>query len=316
VPASFPPVIGAVQVSTRKRELVLVPPVEAQSGICSRVVSEAPPTPERSPAGDRSDYWTEVLSGTDSGLNGFQRALRRVPAPPRCKLCQAPFSGPYAPVFRLLGFRRWALNQQICRFCVRDLEKHSGGAEITVSLVYVDIRGSTEIAEQLNPRAYSDGLNRYLALVAGEVDSEHGVIDHMAGDGVMAMWIPAFVGDRHPKNALKAAVEIARRVSVAVDDGSGFPAGAGVHTGLAYVGVVGEPGARDFTVLGDTANTVARLSAAADPGQVVLSQSSVDELALDPSNLERRSLNLKGKSEPFTAWAWTVGETEPVGLAS
>lgn len=237
--------------------------------------------------------------------------MRRIPAPPRCKLCQAPFSGPYAPFLRVLGFRRWALNQQICRFCIRDLEKHSGGAEIAVSLVYVDIRGSTEIAEQMNPRQFSDGLRRYLAVVGGDVDAEHGVIDHMAGDGVMAMWIPAFVGPQHPQSALRAALDVARHVSGAVDDGFGFPAGAGVHTGIAYVGVVGEPGSRDFTVLGDTANTVARLSAAADAGEVVMSQAVVDDVGLDSTTLEHRLLDLKGKADSFDAWVWKVGDPEP-----
>lgn len=281
------------------------------SPISSLVVSHetAPATP---PPDERSEYWTKLLAGTDSGLNSFQRALRRLPAPPRCKLCQAPFNGPYAPFLRFLGFRRWALNQQICKFCVRDLEKHSGGAEIAVSLLYVDIRGSTQLAEETNPREFTEGLRRYLAVVGGDVDAEQGVIDHMAGDGVMAMWIPAFVGRVHPHSALKAAIQIARDVSAAVDEGVGFPAGAGVHTGVAYVGVVGEPGSRDFTVLGDTANTVARLSAAAGAGEVVISQAVVEEAGIDSSTLDHRLLDLKGKAEPFDAWVWRVGDPEPV----
>lgn len=278
------------------------------------VVTDVPAS-KPSEANDKSDYWTELLGGTDSGLNSFQRALRKLPSPPRCKLCQAPFSGPYAPFLRLIGFRRWALNQQICKFCVRDLEKHSGGAEIAVSLLYVDVRGSTRIAEEMNPREFSEGLRRYLAVVGGDVDAEQGVIDHMAGDGVMAMWIPAFVGPQHPRSALAAAVQIARDVSASVKQGEGFPAGVGVHTGVAYVGVVGEPGSRDFTVVGDTANTVARLSAAAAAGEVVLSQAVVDEIGLDSSALEHRRLDLKGKSDPFDAWVWSAGSPDPTATA-
>jgi hypothetical protein len=51
----------------------------------------------------------------DASMNSFQRTMRRLPSPPRCKLCQAPFNGLYAPLLRLIGFCRWALNQQICR---------------------------------------------------------------------------------------------------------------------------------------------------------------------------------------------------------
>lgn len=261
--------------------------------------------------GPGSEYWAEVLSGTESGLNLMQRTLQRLPSPPRCKLCMAPFAGPYAPLLRAVGFRRWALNQQICRFCIKDLEKHEGGAEIPVSLLYVDVRGSTRLAEEMNPRDFSEKLRRYLAVVGKGVDGEHGVIDHMAGDGVMAMWIPAFVGPDHPASALRAGIQLARDVAASVDDGDGFPAGVGVHTGVAYVGVVGEPGSRDFTVLGDTANTAARLSGEAAAGEVVVSQAIVEEANVDPSGLESRELQLKGKTEPFDAWVWRVGGPTP-----
>lgn len=275
-------------------------------------VHSLPVMVDGSKEGEQSDYWTEVLSGTESGLDFMQRTLRRIPSPPRCKLCMAPFEGPYAPLLRAIGFRRWALNQQICRFCVKDLEKHSGGAEIPVSLLYVDVRGSTRLAEEMNPRDFSEKLDRYLALVGRDVDDEHGVIDHMAGDGVMAMWIPAFVGPDHPANAARAGIRLAQDVAASVDGGDGFPAGVGVHTGIAYVGVVGQSGSRDFTVLGDTANTAARLSGEAAAGEVVLSQAAVDEAAIDTTALTARKLDLKGKSEPFDAWVWRVGEPLPL----
>ena len=192
------------------------------------------------------------------------------------------------------------------------MEKHSGGAEIEVSLLYVDVRGSTSIAETMSPREYRQGLENYLAVVSSDVDLEQGVIDHMAGDGVMALWIPAFVGNDHPERALRAATRIAEDVAALVEADSGFPAGVGVHSGIAFVGVVGESGSRDFTVLGDTANTTARLSSAASAGEVVLSQAVVDAVDVDTSLLEQRSLELKGKTQPTIAWAWRVGDAAPV----
>lgn len=271
-------------------------------------------TPYQPDDPERATYWGELLAGTEVHLSSLQRMFGKLPSPPRCKLCNAPFSGPFAPVLKLFGFRRWALNQQMCRVCVRSLEKHDGGAEVAVSLVYVDVRGSTATAESMAARDFSRGLARYLGVVSGNVDKENGIIDHMAGDGVMALWIPAFVGPEHPLSALRAAIHIARDVSGAVDRGEGWPAGVGVHTGTAYVGVVGEPGSRDFTALGDPANTVARLSSAADAGEVVISQSIVDGTGIATDGLEHRLLTLKGKSEPFEAWAWKVGSEDPIGL--
>ena len=81
-----------------------------------------------------------------------------------------------------------------------------------------------------------------------------------------------------------------------------MPAGVGVHTGTAWVGVVGELGAHDFTVLGDAPNTVARLGSAAAGGELLISEAMVEATGMDTTRLAKRELDLKGKSEPFGAW--------------
>ena len=65
-------------------------------------------------------------------------------------------------------------------------------------------------------------------------------------------------------------------------------------------------------MVGDTANTTARLSAAAAPGEVVLSGAAVAATDADTSILEQRSLVLKGKAKPFEAWVWTVSDPVPL----
>lgn len=257
--------------------------------------------------GERSEYWAALLEGEDGGLELFQRMMRRIPTAPRCKLCQAPFAGPVAPLLRLAGFRRWSLNQQICKMCVRDLEKHQGGAEIPVSLLYVDVRGSTALAETMSAMEFTDSLNQFYAVTSKAIDAELGVIDHIAGDGVMAMWIPAFVGKSHPLHAVAAGRRITKELAHP-REGAQVPAGVAVHTGQAYVGVVGEPGARDFTVLGDTANTVARLSSSAAAGQLVMSDAVALAADIDTTGLEHHEFDLKGKAELFPAWVWNVDD--------
>ncbi len=267
------------------------------------------PTSEQRRGVDDGEYWRQLLSGEDKGLDLLSRVFRSIPSAPRCKLCFAPFKGPVAPLFRLLGFRRWALNQQLCRFCVADLDKHKGGAEIPVSLLFADVRGSTTLAEQMTPSDYTASLERFFTTVFQAVDSESGVIDHIVGDGVMAMWIPGFVGRSHPERAVAAGKKLARNLA-APDRGDSFPAGVGVHTGVAYVGVVGQPGSHDFTVLGDAPNTTARLGSAASGGELAMSDDIVSAAHIDTTNLERRLLDLKGKAEEFPAWIETVQPQE------
>lgn len=259
---------------------------------------------------DIDKVWRSVLTGEFAALNRVQRVFRSLPSPPRCKLCQAPFKGPYTPFLKMIGRRPSQLNQQICKICIGGLEKNIGGAEVPVSLLSTDVRGSTSLAEQMKPADFTVLLNRFYTVVFEAVDSEFGLIDHMVGDGVMAMWIPGFAGYDHPQHAVAAGRRLAADLTNAPDLGDSFPAGVGVHTGVAYVGVVGEPGALDFTVLGDVANTAARLGSAAGGGELVISDDIAKAAHLDTSTLERRLLDLKGKAEALPAWIETISKQQ------
>jgi adenylate cyclase len=81
-----------------------------------------------------------------------------------------------------------------------------------------------------------------------------------------------------------------------------IPVGAGVHTGIAYVGTVGEGDARDFTALGDPVNIAARLASAAGPGEILVSSAAATAAKLDTSGLVPRALELRGRDEPVDAW--------------
>ena len=247
-----------------------------------------------------------MLAADGPGLRRVPRLFNKVPRAPRCKLCHAPFHGPFAPVFRLAGFRRWSLNAQICRYCVGGIAKKPGGAEVDVLVLFADVRGSTSLAETMSPSEFTGSLNRFFSAAFEAVDSEDGVIDHIVGDGVMALWIPGFVGPSHPLQAVAAGRKLAQRLAESENLGSSFPAGVGVHTGVAYVGVVGEEGSFDFTVLGDVPNTVARLGSAAAGGELAMSEEIVSAAGVDTSPLEHRALELKGKADAFSAWIETV----------
>jgi adenylate cyclase len=158
------------------------------------------------------------------------------------------------------------------------------------------------LAEQMSPTAFSASLARFFSAVFEAIDSEDGVVDHLVGDGVMALWVPGFVGVDHPKRALAAGRKLAYSLALDADLGGSFPVGVGVHTGNGYAGVVGESGSLDFTVLGDVPNTTARLGSAASGGELAMSDDIVEAAGVDTAGLERRYLDLKGKADPFPAW--------------
>jgi adenylate cyclase len=189
----------------------------------------------------------------------------------------------------------------------RQLEQGLGGAEIELSFLFADLRDSTRLAQEMSSAAYSQLLNSFYAVAAAAVQAPGGTVDKYLGDGVMALFIPGFAGKDHAAIAVQAARTILRDMG----DSSHLPAsslplpvGIGVHTGTAYVGVLGTAGDMlDFTALGEAVNLTQRLSSAAAAREILLSEQTATAAALPTSGLTRRELELKGISRPVPAWS-------------
>jgi adenylate cyclase len=201
---------------------------------------------------------------------------------------------------RFIGFGPSPLNRRICSGCIRALEKRPGGAEVELSLLFADVRGSTALAEQAGAGEYSQLIARFYGVAAKAIDRWNGIVDKFVGDQAVALFIPCFTGDKHADSAIAAAHELF--VDTGHADGTPWiPLGAGVHTGVAYVGAIGEDDALDFTALGDSVNTAARLAASAGIGEVLISSAASAASSLDTNGLETRTLNLRGRAEGIEA---------------
>ena len=83
---------------------------------------------------------------------------------PRCKFCNAPFQGIGATVVRLLfGKQRSALNPRYCNLCEIASREFPGGAEVEMSMLFIDIRGSMALSEKMSPTEFSHLINRFYA---------------------------------------------------------------------------------------------------------------------------------------------------------
>jgi adenylate cyclase len=244
--------------------------------------------------------WQEFLSGDIGGLESFKRVFRRVPSAPRCKLCQAPFTGVGGAVLRLTPFRRWQANSTLCNICTGSLGEAVGGVEVEATFLFADIRGSTGVAERVRPAAFNAILQRFYQACAMAVDANGGIVDKYLGDGVVAFFVPVFTGDGGPAaSAIRAGRAILDAMRDSETSDTWLPVGVGVHTGLAYVGVLGNEGGQlDFTGVGDVVNTAARLGSEAGAGELLVSVASAERANLDAAGLERRHLALKGREEP------------------
>ena len=113
---------------------------------------------------------------------------------------------------------------------------------------------------------------------------------------MVALFVPGFAGERHAERAIEAARALLEETGNRGDE-PWIPIGAGVHTGVAYVGRVGEGDACDFTAVGDAVNTAARLASSAGAGEILVSKAAADASMLDGSGLESRTLTLRGRDE-------------------
>ncbi|MCH8115024.1 MAG: adenylate/guanylate cyclase domain-containing protein, partial [Chloroflexi bacterium] len=139
-------------------------------------------------------------------------------------------------------------------------------------MIFADVRGSTSIAEQVGSAEFADLMNRFYAVAMNALIPQRAIIDKMIGDEVMAFFAPAFQKDAQAA-AMKAAVGILRGVGYGSGREPWLAVGIGINSGQAYVGKVGTGEVNDFTALGDTVNTAARLQGHAKAGQVVVSES-------------------------------------------
>ena len=240
--------------------------------------------------------WRAMLTNPNPWL-GMRRLLGRIPSAPRCKFCARPFGGPGGAVMKAIGLGPWTKNAKYCRGCFRSLRQRHGGAEIECSLLFADVRGSTALAEQMRPRQFNHLMGRFYDTATDVLVAHDAIVDKFVGDEVVAIFVPSMAGAGHSRVAVEAALELLRRTGHGGSDEPWVPVGAGVNTGEAYVGSIGEGPDTELTAMGDAVNTTARLASAAGAGEVLVTDSAMAGSGMADGGLEHRSLTLKGKTE-------------------
>lgn len=246
-------------------------------------------------------FWRDLLTGTGSDvpIREARHMFGFLPGHARCKFCNAPFDGAFAPVLRLVGRGPSRLSLQFCEQCQTLAQHHIGGAEVELALLFADVRGSTKLGEQMKPAEFSRLISRFFSATSHVLLDTRAWVDRLVGDQVIGMYLPYFVGPEYIRVAVKAAEQLLDVTGHGEVAGPWIEVGVGIHAGTAFVGTVGsKDGVTDITVLGDVANVAARLSSAAKAGEILISDEGYRQGGLDEP-LEERSLELKGKTAPM-----------------
>jgi adenylate cyclase len=165
-------------------------------------------------------------------------------------------------------------------------------------MLFVDVRGSTTIAEKMNTSEFSRLMNRFYEAAINVLVRADAFIDKLVGDKVTALFIPGYAGKEHAYKAVEAGKALLRVTGHNTIEGPWVPVGVGIHTGIAWVAsIAGTSGAAaDFTALGDNVNIAARLASKADQGEILISEATYNAAHIKNEELETRDLELKGKS--------------------
>jgi adenylate cyclase len=167
-----------------------------------------------------------------------------------------------------------------------------------------DIRGFTQMSDGADPESIVEMLNEYFELMVESIFNFEGTLDKFMGDGIMALWGAPVA---HPDDAFRAVSSAIEQLAL-LDEFNAHRTstgshplgiGVGVHTGQLVAGYIGSSRALSYTVIGDTANTSARLCGIAGPGQILVSEVTMDALGGRFGASELPAAQLKGKERPF-----------------
>lgn len=183
----------------------------------------------------------------------------------------------------------------------KDFELVIGGENRHIAVLFVDIRGFTTMSESLRPEEVVEILNEYLGLTTQAIFDNGGTLDKFVGDATMAVFNAPFDLDDYIFRAVATAWDMQAGAEKIAEKfrkryGKSVSFGIGVNCGNAVVGNIGCDFRMDYTAIGDTVNTAARLESNARPGQILISgdvyEAVKDRVDVTPIG----EIPLKGKS--------------------
>jgi class 3 adenylate cyclase/tetratricopeptide (TPR) repeat protein len=189
------------------------------------------------------------------------------------------------------------------------------GERKQVTVLFCDLVGSTALADRLGPETMHLLLNRFFELALGEVHRYEGTINQFLGDGFMALFGAPISHEDHARRAVLAALGLVKRLdehrAEMTRNRVDVKVRMGVNTGWVVVGGIGDQLRKDYSAIGDTTNLAARLQQAAEPGAILVSDSTMRFLHGSIQAQPIGPLHLKGKEGLIPAFLISGGGALP-----
>ena len=182
-----------------------------------------------------------------------------------------------------------------------------GGVNQTITILFADIRGFTRISEHAPPEKIVGLLNRYFSAMTDIIFAHGGTLDKYLGDGLMALFGAPTTTPEDASNALNAAVAMQRRllginIELRQEGLSEVGVGIGLHTGEVTVGYIGSERRSEYTAIGDSVNTAARLESNAKGGEILVSDATAKAARSRYKLHPREPITVKNREQPVILW--------------
>jgi class 3 adenylate cyclase len=178
------------------------------------------------------------------------------------------------------------------------------GEELEVSVMFADVRDFTSYAESASPREAVERLNALFDVMVPVLHAHGGHANHYLGDGLLAVFGAPQPVEAHARAAVESAVQVQRRIRE--EFGDTLHVGIGINTGPVIAGTVGGGGRHEFTVIGDTVNTAARVEQLTKEtgDKILITEATRAALAVPrPRSTGRGAFDLEGKASRVTVHA-------------
>ena len=212
-----------------------------------------------------------------------------------------------APVMATARIRQYIPAELLSKLEAARANRNMVGERRVVTVLFCDIKGSTAMAEQLDPEEWAEVVNGAFKYLIEPVYRYEGTLARLMGDAILAFFGAPIAHEDDPYRAVRAALDILEGIRPYCEEvraryGFDLSVRVGINTGLVVVGEVGSDLRVEYTAMGDAVNVAARMEQTAEPGTVQISASTYKSVSALFDFEALGEVELKGKAEPVRAY--------------
>jgi class 3 adenylate cyclase len=193
------------------------------------------------------------------------------------------------------AFKSYISPRILQEILAKKIDLKVGGKRKKVTIIFADIKGFTDFADEHEPEEVMDYLKIYFSEMNKVIIEHNGIIDKLMGDGILAYFGEFTDTDDHALDAVKVAIEMQERtIKLRERFGIDLEVRIGINTGYVAIGNIGSEAHLEYTIIGKNVNLAQRLEASCEPGKIMISDSTYQMVKDKIDATDFREVSLKG----------------------